>query len=1320
MKELELRPSLPHENGVNVETESGHMTLPALLANACSSENAVWVLDSQLQNAWNNSAYAQLDSAFGINSIMVDELAEISQSSEDTGYVADSISTLLRKKLEALEVQCNVRGWEIQAGSNEHWIALSISEIDLERAYPTNEEHNGSIYRTPAVPATRRRDIAVNSAAIYLELCPDLVIRDVSNRFCQSSGYQAAELIGKKIHECFNESIPRDVLTQLGDLDQANSSSECECRFESKKGTKFVAELVINRSVCQESGSVSYFAIGLDVTTRRICENDLDMLRTALNEHVGISIVDRAGTIIETNQGLCRLTGYSREQLIGQPISVFDSSIYAERFWYEIGKRISEGHIWRGEVCDRHADGSDCWTDCTIVPFKDVDGQVVRYVCIRFGINEVRLNREALASAQELLEQTGQLAKIGGWELDLETKLFQWSKELFRIHEMPQTNRVSLEQVINSIEEQAQQEYRDAIDDAVLFGAFWDLELPIRTEKGHLRWIRSIGLPQMRDGECHKLWGATQDVTEQHEANDKLSELASRLKTATEGAMVGIWDYQLDSGNHYWDRITFELHDVSASTQLAISDVLTKIVLPEDLAVLNEVLTDAPETLHGFDVEYRIRDKEGKTRFIQSTCTYEKTDFGAGRVVGVCRDVTEARLAEQRLNQAMRISRIGLWDWHFGTRTGSCSDTLYLMLGYSADRTRFDFESREDWMHPDDVVAVRRALQDHLDGITPVYRSEHRLKCSDGSWRWVMDIGEVIERDAEQQPLSMIGVHIDIQELKELSSRLELTISSAEAGVWEWDIANGLLETNKYYHSMLGEDYSYETLPIAALEDRIHESDHQLRLDALQECFQHEGSAYDVELRILCADGCYKWIRCTGLVTERDEDGNPLRMIGQHMDVDSQRRALEDIEALNTKLAEKVRVAKQLAVKAEAASKAKSDFLANMSHEIRTPMAAILGFAENLSETVHRPENINAVETIRRNGEHLLGVLNDILDLSKIEAGRLEIEQIRFSLPDLLSELRSLMQVRADAKGLKWDVAIEGEIPTEILTDPTRLRQILINIASNGIKFTEVGHVRATCRVEKIAQQQAKLLISIEDSGIGMNAAQLSQLFQAFGQADTSMARRFGGTGLGLAISKRFAELLSGDITVTSEPDKGSKFLLSIPIEIPLNHKTTDELAKANQDESNHAAILAKPDPLSGVRILLVEDGPDNQKLISFLLKKAGADVTIKENGLEGKSEALQALEAGEPYDIILTDMQMPVMDGYTATTLLREANYTGCIVALTAHAMNGDREKCISAGCDDFTTKPVDRAKLISLLSQYADLARMKRFHVETEGVGE
>ncbi len=384
-----------------------------------------------------------------------------------------------------------------------------------------------------------------------------------------------------------------------------------------------------------------------------------------------------------------------------------------------------------------------------------------------------------------------------------------------------------------------------------------------------------------------------------------------------------------------------------------------------------------------------------------------------------------------------------------------------------------------------------------------------------------------------------------------------------------------------------------------------------------------------------------------------------------------------------------------------AMNKAKSEFLANMSHEIRTPMTAILGYAEILRSGNAHSEQTEAIDTILRNGNFLLEIINDILDLSKIESGKIEVENIEVAPVQIVQDVADLMKVRAAPKNLSLDVEFRGPIPDTIHSDPTRLRQILVNLTGNAIKFTENGGVKIIAELLVADPQQPELQFEIVDTGIGIRPDLIDKLFHPFAQADSSTTRKFGGSGLGLAICHRLTEMLGGTIEVESSPGSGSTFRFTV---------ATGDLTGIRLRENPDVTIAAAPSTTEREkrlktdvqrRILLAEDGPDNQRLIKFILQKAGLDVTVVDNGEIALNSALEAERAGEPFDVILMDMQMPVMDGYTATGKLREADYRRPIIALTAHAMKSDRGKCLDAGCDEYTTKPIKREELLSLIAE-------------------
>ncbi len=383
---------------------------------------------------------------------------------------------------------------------------------------------------------------------------------------------------------------------------------------------------------------------------------------------------------------------------------------------------------------------------------------------------------------------------------------------------------------------------------------------------------------------------------------------------------------------------------------------------------------------------------------------------------------------------------------------------------------------------------------------------------------------------------------------------------------------------------------------------------------------------------------------------------------------------------------------------ADAASRAKSEFVANMSHEIRTPLTAIMGYSELLlGAGMSDAERIASAETIRRNGEHLLGVLNDILDLSKIEAGKMTVEAKPCDVPGVLLDVASLMRVRAIERGLTFEIGLDSPVPEQIVGDALRLRQILLNLVGNAIKFTKRGGVRVRARVAPAADGWL-LLVDVVDTGIGLTPGQIGHLFAPFSQVDNSATRRFQGSGLGLDLSQRLARMMGGDVRVQSEFGRGSTFTLAVPAGALEGVTMCPAL-----DACRRVGSLSISDDraLAGLRLLLAEDSDDIRNLVCTVLRIAGARVEAAADGLEALEKATAAQAAGTPFDAVLMDMQMPRLDGYGATARLRAAGYRGPIAALTAHAMAGERERCIAAGCDDHLAKPVHAPTLIARVAQ-------------------
>ncbi len=611
--------------------------------------------------------------------------------------------------------------------------------------------------------------------------------------------------------------------------------------------------------------------------------------------------------------------------------------------------------------------------------------------------------------------------------------------------------------------------------------------------------------------------------------------------------------------------------------------------------------------------------------------------------------------------------------------------------------------------------------------LASLMQSTRRLAA--GDWTWCSDVtgddefGELaasFNHMVAERKRSEDRLRLEQAALQESRDRFDQLAEQSGTVIWEVD-PDGLYT---YVSHVAEKVFGYrpeEMVGRMRFYDLHPEDGREAFKEEAFKVFREEERFVDVENAVRTKDGAIVIVSTTGLPL-RGDDGTLRGYRGSDTDVTDRKRAEEKLRESNAIIVEALRREKRASMELEmamaqleaakeealAATQSKSEFLANMSHEIRTPMTAIMGFTENMLDPgLSDSDRLDAIYTVRRNGEHLLQLINDILDISKIEAGKLDVERVRCPIVQLVAEVESLMRVRVHAKKLLFNVEYIGPIPETIESDPLRLKQILVNLIGNAIKFTETGGVRLIIRLVDDASGPM-IQLDVLDTGIGMTAEQVGKLFQPFTQADASTTRRFGGTGLGLMISKRLAGMLGGEITVSSEPGEGSLFRLTVATG-PL------EGVKMLKDPATAAMVrpeTAVPTRLAGnelsCRVLLAEDGPDNQRLICHVLERAGAKVTVVDNGKLAVGAALAARDEGHPFHVVLMDMQMPVMDGYEATRLLRKKGYAGPVIALTAHAMAGDQQKCIDAGCDDYGAKPIDRRKLIATIREWQRKGRL------------
>jgi PAS domain S-box-containing protein len=600
------------------------------------------------------------------------------------------------------------------------------------------------------------------------------------------------------------------------------------------------------------------------------------------------------------------------------------------------------------------------------------------------------------------------------------------------------------------------------------------------------------------------------------------------------------------------------------------------------------------------------------------------------------------------------------------------------------------------------ALTTGRALRREIMGVHHPVLGERRWLQVDATPR-LADDGSVV---------GAVAAFTDITDVRraqrlaaEAEARWATVLHDLGEGVWDWDLTCDTVTHNPTWGEIAGVCFPPTGHPVGAFIDLVHPEDRD-EVERRIEAALAGGDVYRSDHRLVRpADGRIVEVRDRGRVVSRDPEGRPLRMLGTVRDVTEE-------NARSRALEEQRRLAEEMAARAAEANEAKSRFLANMSHEIRTPMNGILGMAEVLAGSGLDAEQRSCVETIERSGDMLLAVINDILDISKMEAGKLRLDETEFDLETLSRDVATPLRRRAVERGLGFVWTTEPTTPSVFRGDPTRLRQILTNLVGNAVKFTEVGEVR----VAVAPLPAGGLRFRIQDTGVGIAPSTMATLFEPFVQGDASTTRRFGGTGLGLSITRQLVDLMNGELTVESAPGEGSTFSLELPLEAVPEPPAPGQAppradpggASAGERASaqgsgpgprpGRAASSAPPD----ATILLVEDNSTNRRVARGLLRRLGREVVLAGDGVE----ALDLLRERR-FELVLMDIQMPRLDGFETTRRLRDLTDgatppTVPVVALTAHAMSGDRERCLREGMDDYLSKPVSGEALARVLERW------------------
>lgn len=778
--------------------------------------------------------------------------------------------------------------------------------------------------------------------------------------------------------------------------------------------------------------------------------------------------------------------------------------------------------------------------------------------------------------------------------------------------------------------------------------------------------------------------GFIRDISERKKAEADLKASQELWQFALEGAGDGVWRYDLQTDETFFSEQYKNMLGYEGAAFDHEEDEWFSLIHPEDVEMIRQSEDDYREgKILNHQLEYRIQHKSGRYLWVldRGMLLSNTQDGKPGLIVGTHTDITAIKQTgielEQRVKQFKSLSENipgVIYEYEFrkdGTeRLRYVSPAMKKIFGIEPE----DFHLYQQYIHPDDVPEILRKNQHCRETLEPFY-DESRLIIPGRGIIW-HSVTSSFSYFTEEGSAVFTGFILDITERKNTEQALKINeekyrniTANMNLGLLEVDNEEIIQFANQSFGEMSG--YNIEELLGKKASDLFVRGEQQEMMELKNEC-RKKGISEAYEISVKNKSGESKWWLISAAPRYNDKE-ELVGSIGIHLDITEQK--MLEYELLEAR------------EQAELSATAKQSFLANMSHEIRTPMNAILGMSRELQKTMLNEQQKLFLNTINNAGEHLMVIINDILDISKIEAGKLSLENIGFRMHDVVKNTVQVMEHRASEKGLLLNYSVDENIAAVLKGDPYRLKQVLLNLLSNAVKFSEKGSVLIRCRLRAKHKKQQSIEISVADKGIGMDKEFLQNLFQSFVQEDRSVSRKFGGTGLGMTISKQLSELMGGTIEVASEKNVGTTITLVIPF------YTGDEA-----DLPTGEIRIEDKGVLKGKKILLVEDNEVNRLVATTTLSHYGADIAEAVNGLE----AVEALKQGM-VDIVLMDMQMPLMDGLEATRVIRAGiSKTVPIIALTANAIQGESDKCFAAGMNDFISKPFEEEELVAMIAKW------------------
>lgn len=1072
--------------------------------------------------------------------------------------------------------------------------------------------------------------------------------------------------------------------------------------------------------------------------------------RLAVEERMNIFILDKSGAVILSSRGVNRQDKVNPHESVVrmlpedvQGLRYYTDGQGQERIGYfmpipELGWTIGVSSVFASTMGSVNA----------MLIRALVFGTVAILLTIAFFsllmqsmVRSLRVNSERMNT---LVEGMGMYA----WEYNMLTGVYSYNPHWHTLMDLPgppQAGQWSLEKLHAAV-------HPDDIDDLMAcirgarLGEYIHFDIRHLSYTGHVRHCHVLGYVEQEGADGKKvLSGVAHDITSSRLlalSEEKLRLSSERMTQLMSGAGIHTWDYDELAGSFsydaQWVRNMRGPEPIHAGT-ITVQALLGRI--HPDFVPLIESLRSKMEIGQYVRFDLRILSYSNEYIWHRSIAKVVAVngDGMAYAYSGMGYDITAEKSLEEseellrrqsknltetheRMGNLMRA--LGMYMWEFDMENGNfLYDAQWhrlMELPGTPAGGQWPLEQLFSTAHPDDIATTFKSMESVTEGA--FFNFDVRHKTHAGNWLWVRIMARVDKCTVPGKVQHMSGMGYEITafkvveqseanlkalttELHAAKERMEGIIEAASMFTFEVDIPANVMRYNAQWARFWGLPTGPlpGEMPLSELQGNLHPDSRA----AFQHIFmKRSGASFNVDVQVRVHNGEWRWYRQLGRVEEYDAEGQPVRVVGTGFDITAMKmmelseaeykQQLEELVAHRTAELEESRN------HAQAASQAKTVFLSTVSHEIRTPMNAIVGFAHIFDRSNLTQSQKDHLDKIRLSAETLLGVINDVLDISKIEAGKLELERMPFSLHNMLDTVRSIVDFAAHSKGLKLSVHVADSVPDRLLGDPKRISQILLNLMNNAVKFTMYGNVSLDVTLEDGGSGEdpgpVTLAFNVVDTGIGLSEEQMARLFQPFSQADSSVTRKYGGTGLGLAISKQLVELMGGTIGVASQLDTGSTFRFTLRLDV----STGAEVETEDSGLPSDPEVMERLRVVEGMRVLVAEDNEINQEIARALLEEYGLVVEIAVNGAQALDMASK-----EKFACIFMDMQMPVMGGLEAASAIRQAGREAedagstdeilCwmakvpIIAMTANAMSEDKQRCLECGMDDHIGKPID-----------------------------